>query len=108
MKKFNSLEEMEYNVSPEIYDFAHDLINKCVETDPDNASLFVHDFINGFGGEFFLIENEEDLEHLHDMPEIIRVAGKSGYVHIYYALSDSGGPSYFMPERFYDKLEEMW
>ena len=108
MKNFNSLEEMRGNVSEDLYDFADDLVSKAIELDPDNADLFLNDFTNGFGGEFFIIEEEQELMHLYDMPEIVRIAGKSGYVHLYYALSDSGGPSYFMPEELYDKLEESW
>lgn len=108
MKTFNSLDDMRGNVSEDLYDFAEDLVNKAVESDPDNADLYYNDFTNGFGGEFYIIEEYYETQHLDDMPEIVRIAGRSGFVHLYYAMSDSGGPSFFMPEAFYDKLEERW
>lgn len=108
MKTFNSLDAMKGSVSSDLYSFAEGLVTRSIEADPDNADLFLNDFLNGFGGEFFILETEDEVDHLLDMPEIVRIAGQSGYVHIYYALSDSGGPSYFMPEKFYDKLKELW
>jgi hypothetical protein len=68
MKQYKSLKEMvhDFTCADEVYLEVKNIVFNCED---DNTDLTTEPFMNLFGGDFFLLETEEDLHHIFTQVE---------------------------------------